>query len=498
MCRRAILGIDMASMSALRGKRVAVMGLGVNRGGLGVARFLARAGARVLVTDLKSADTLASSLRELRRFRNITYVFGEHREQDFIDTDLVVQNPGVPRNSKYLAIAKEHGVPITTDVGLFLDACPSERVIAVTGTKGKSTTSSLIAAMLRRARRPTVLAGNIGVSVLDALAEITPDTWVVLELSSWQIEGITGVGSPHPLYSPSPFDGEGEGKGERRRRGRVFAPHVAVITNIMADHLDRYASFEEYADVKRSLVAHQRETDIAVLNADDARVAATAKRTHAEVCWFGKRRGTRVANGWIVARTEGAMERIIPVREIPIPGDHNVANVLAAVTAARAIGISPTAIRSAVHAFRGVPHRLEDIRTFRGVRFVNDSAATTPDATLAALRAFDQPIVLICGGKNKDLDYRPLVRALRNAHVRQIILLDHPAYTASLMIQSAAPRALAKKIVSASHMRDAVRLAAEVAERGGIVLLSPGAASFGMFTNEFDRGDQFRDAVRAL
>jgi UDP-N-acetylmuramoylalanine--D-glutamate ligase len=286
---------------------------------------------------------------------------------------------------------------------------------------------------------------------------------------------------------------------------------VAVITNIMADHLDRYASFAEYAEVKRSLVAQQDAADIAVLNANDACVVAAARKTKAVVHWFGKRRarpaelqrsggtcGCTVANGWITYRNGKKTARIMRVRDVSIPGDHNLQNVLAAITAARAVGVSPAAIRVAVRAFRGVPHRLESVRTIRGVRYVNDSAATTPDATIAAIRAFDQPIVLICGGRNKGLDYGVLVRALRNPHVRRVILLEHPAYTASVAMRSVAPRTVVQKIRSTENMRDAVRIAAKTAERGDIVLLSPGAASFGMFTNEFDRGDQFRTEVRAL
>ncbi|MBI4143095.1 UDP-N-acetylmuramoyl-L-alanine--D-glutamate ligase [Candidatus Uhrbacteria bacterium] len=464
-------------MEDLRGKRVTVMGLGVNGGGLGVARFLARAGAHVLVTDLKARKELATSVRALRGVRNTTYVLGRHRDRDFTDTDLVIQGPGVPRESKYLALARAYGVPIATDVGIFLDACPSRHIIVVTGTKGKTTTTLLIAAMLRAERREVVVAGNLGISVLDALAKITPETWVVLELSSWQLEGVADRG---------------------------FAPSVAVLTNILPDHLDRYASFTEYADVKRSLVAHQRPDQIAVLNADDSRVRGAARATRARVLSASARRriaaGCTIEDGWVVFRDGERAERIMPIAAIPIPGAHNQMNVLLAATAARASGVLPRAIRSAVEHFHGVPHRLELVRTRRGVRYYNDTTATMPDATIAALDAIRAPTVLICGGKDKGLAYDALSRTIvKTKRVRHVVLLAHSAYSASVAIKKLAARhGWANRIVPAADMRDAVRAAAKLARSGDAVLLSPGAASFGMFVNEFDRGEQFRAAVHTL
>ena len=431
-----------------RGRRALVMGLGVHGGGLGVARFLAERGAHVTVTDLRSAEQFTASLESLADLP-ITYVLGQHREEDFRSADLVVRNPAVPRHSPYLQVAEAAGVPVVMEMTLFFAECPSRRIIGITGTKGKTTTTLLLGAMLQEHGWPHVVAGNLRRSALETLPQIEPESWVVLELSSWQLEGLI------PL--------------ER-------SPHVAIITNIMPDHLDRYASYAEYAQSKGLILRWQRPEDYAVLNGASPPVRPLGEAAAGRVVWFDP---AAEPAGWDAAHLYGA---------------HNRANVAAATAAARTLGIPAAVVDRAVAAFPGVPHRLETIREFGGVRYINDTAATMPDAMLAALAAMDRPTVLIAGGSDKGLDFDCLGAAVQGPEsvVRAVVLL---AGSATPKIAAACGE---KVIGEPGDLAAALGTARKVAAPGSAVLLSPGCASFGMFANEFDRGDQFRALVQAL
>ncbi len=431
-----------------RGRRVLVMGLGVHGGGLGVARFLAERGAHVTVTDLRSAAQLTDSLDALADLP-ITYVLGQHREEDFRSAALVVRNPAVPRQSPYLQVAAAAGVPVVMEMTLFFAECPSRKIIGVTGTKGKTTTTLLLGAMLQAHGWPHVVAGNLRRSALETLPRIERDSWVVLELSSWQLEGLI------PLQR---------------------SPHVAVITNIMPDHLDRYASYAEYAQSKGLILRWQRPEDYAVLNGVSPPVRALGEAAAGHVVWFDP---AAAPAGWDAARLYGA---------------HNRANVAAATAAARTLGIPAAVIDRAVAAFPGVPHRLETIREFEGVRYINDTAATMPDAMLAALAAMDRPTVLIAGGSDKGLDFSGVCAAVQGpgSEVEAVVLL---AGNATPKIAAACGE---KVIGEPGDLAAALGTARKVAAPGSAVLLSPGCASFGMFANEFDRGDQFRALVQGL
>ncbi|MAG36202.1 MAG: UDP-N-acetylmuramoyl-L-alanine--D-glutamate ligase [Dehalococcoidia bacterium] len=424
------------------------MGLGVHGGGVGVARFLAEHGAQVTVTDLRPAEQLAASLDDLADLP-ITYVLGKHREADFRSAHLIVRNPAVPLNSPYLQAASAAGVPIVMEMTLFFQECPSPRIIGVTGTKGKTTTTLLLGALLEAHGLPHVVAGNLRRSALETLPRVTKESWVVLELSSWQLEGLI------PLQR---------------------SPHLAVITNIMPDHLDRYPSYDEYARSKGLIVRWQRPDDCAVLNKANPPVRALSRDTAGRIVWFDP---TSDSPGWEAAHLYGA---------------HNRANVAAASTAARVIGIPAGTIGRAVAAFPGVPHRLETVREFEGVRYINDTTATTPEAMLAALGAVDRPTVLIAGGTDKGLDFSSLRATVQGPRstVTSVVLLKG---TATAKIAAACgPKVLGQP----GDLEAALGAASGAAEPGGVVLLSPGCASFGMFANEFDRGDRFRDLVRAL
>jgi UDP-N-acetylmuramoylalanine--D-glutamate ligase len=472
------------------------MGLGVHGGGLGVARFLVGQGADVTVTDLRTPDQLQSTLDALAGLP-IRYVLGEHRDQDFRAADLVVRNPGVPRESRYLQIAREVGAAIEMEMTLFFRLCPGP-ILGITGTKGKTTTTLLVGAMLREQYPDTVVAGNLRVSALEALPHITADTPVVLELSSWQLEGL----------------------GEAR-----FSPRYACITNISPDHLDRYRSMDAYVAAKEELWRHQDRDGVVVLNADDPVVAGMAERAPGRVAWFGAEAAERAeqlalrfaparATYWqgddLVSRrrspsdpAEGG-QAICRKAEVPLAGSHNLANVAAAAALVIEFGIEASCIRGAIHSFPGVEHRLELVRELDGVRYINDTTATAPEAAVAALHSFDAPIVLIAGGADKTLPFDSLAHAIAG-RAKAVVLL---AGTATPKLQQELRNAASNQFSVLNSQFSilgpfddfarAIIEARRLAAAGDVVLLSPGCASFGMFRNEFHRGEEFRRIVHQL
>jgi UDP-N-acetylmuramoylalanine--D-glutamate ligase len=453
----------------LAGKRVIVLGLGVHGGGLGVTRFLVQQGAEVLVTDLKTAEQLAPSLESLRGLP-IRYVLGEHRLADLDGAYMLVRNPAVPAESPYLEAARRAGVRIEMEMGLFFALCPAP-IIGITGTKGKTTTATLAGAILRQVDAQTVVAGNLRVSALELLPAIAPQTPVVLELSSWQLEGI---------------------------EAHQQSPHVGVVTNVSPDHLNRYGSFEHYAMAKATIVRWQRGADVAVLNRDNATAAAFAAQGHGNVMWFSRSQpvnGVYLDGSAIVMDWNGRRATLCERSDIMVRGEHNLENVLAASAAAVAWGAPADAVRPGVRSFVGVEHRLELVRELDGVAYYNDTAATAPAATLAALRSFGRPVVLIAGGADKELDFAALGREIA-ARVDRIVLLEG---TATAKLEAAIVAAGGKP--ASRHFTDlqsAVGEARRLARPGDVVLLSPGCASFGMFNNEFQRGDVFRQTVNEL
>jgi len=475
-------------MLELQGKRVLVMGLGVHGGGLGVVRFLLERGAQVTVTDLRQPQDLSATLAALAG-APVTYVLGEHRMADFRQAEIVVRNPAVPRESPYLAEARRHGASIEMEMTLFFALCPGP-LVGVTGTKGKSTTTALLGEIARRHRPDAVVAGNIRISALEALPQIGPRTPVVLELSSWQLEGL----------------------GERQ-----MAPHIAVVTNLSPDHLNRYPTWESYVEAKKLIYRAQRADDLLVLNADDPAVRDFSLDAPSQVAWFGAGlarhgAGLRAADGralplgagaalveagrlvWVSAA--GRAAAICPQGQLALPGPHNLANALAAAAAARLMGIPAAVVAAGIAAFRGLPDRLEVVRVLDGVTYINDSTSTAPAATVAALHALAQPIVLLAGGADKSLD--PAAMAAAAAERAQAILLLEGSATdrleAALREAGAGPLIVGRY----DNLARAVHRAREVAPPGSVVLLSPGCASFGMFRHEFERGEQFRSIVRAL
>ncbi len=449
------------------------MGLGRHGGGVAVTRWLVRHGARVTVTDRKARPALAPSVAELAGLP-IEWVLGLHRREDFIKTDLIVQNPGVPSDSPYLAEARRHRVRIENEAGLFFDLCPAP-IIGITGSKGKSTTSTLIYRMLANANRPAVLAGNIRDTVMfEILDRVKERHTVVLELSSWHLEGL----APHRT-----------------------SPHVAVITNVAPDHLNRYPNFLAYVKAKEHIVRFQSRRDWGIFNYDNVVARRVGGRTPGRRVWFSTRplpdeNAVYVADGAILARLSGRQHRVASVADVTLPGAHNLENVLAAVAVGIVVGVPAVSMRSTIKQFEGIRDRLETVRRVAGATYINDTTATNPQAVEAALDTFPAGrIVLIAGGVDKKLDYRVLAARIA-ARTRALVLL--PGSASELLARALKQCTFTGPVYDAKSMAGAVRRAASLARPGDVVLLSPGGSSFNLFVNEFDRGEQFRAAVKRI
>jgi len=458
----------------LRGKKIVVMGLGVHGGGLGVARYCAEQGAHVLVTDLRSADVLQESIAALADLP-ITYVLGEHRAEDFRTCDILVQNPAVPATSPFVSIARAAGAQIEMEMTLFFRLCPAP-IIAVTGTKGKTTTATLTAHLLKTWRSDTILAGNMRISALAQLSLIGPQTPVVLELSSFVLEGLGAAG---------------------------LSPALAAITNIHPDHLDRYGSMPAYIAAKAAIGAHQQHTDVLVLNAQDDALRTLAATMPGTVVWTGTACVPDAPVGSVYWHLD-TLQAVLPhktivvatLSDVRLSGVHNRANIATAVALALRAGMPPDGIAAALSSFMGVEHRQEVVATISGHTFVNDTAATMPDAAIAALVSLPQPIVWIAGGADKKLSFEELAATAVN-HVSHIVLLQG---TATDLLRAALVRhgASSQILGTFDSFEAAIRAAHAVPSSPATIALSPGCASFGMFRNEFHRGEEFRRVVHLL
>lgn len=456
----------------LQNLKVLLLGLGVNQGGLGVARFLSQHGADVRVTDLQTAERLAGPLAELGDLP-ISYTLGRHDEADFDWADIVVRNPAVPRESSWLELARERGLPVEMEMTLFFRFCPAP-IIGITGTKGKTTTTSIFGSILHQRWPEAVLAGNMGRTALGQLGYVTPDIPVGLELSSFQLEALDE---------------------------QDLSPHIAVLTNISEDHLDRYASYEEYARVKASITRHQQPEDWLIVPAGDEVIAQLTVDSVARTVLVGREDAGGdyalwVADGWFMGRWAGEQVDLGPVDQFRIPGQHNLQNALMAAAAALAAGVDPAEVRAGLAGSTPVANRLETVAMVDGVTWINDTTATTPVAGIAALEAFaGRRTILIAGGSSKNANLEPFAEVIRQ-HADHVVLLDGSATPGLAMLLKLHEHPGIEGPFDG--MQAAVDKAAELAGPDDVVLLSPGCASFGMFRNEFHRGDEFRSAVHLL
>jgi UDP-N-acetylmuramoylalanine--D-glutamate ligase len=437
-----------------KGKKITVMGLGLLGRGLGDARFLAEQGAELIVTDMKSPEALASSVSQLSGFKNVSFTLGKHELSDFRGRDFILKAAGVPLDSPFVAEARRNNIPIEMSTSLFAAFTPAT-VVGVTGTRGKSTVTHLLHEILSKAA-PAVfgqvfLGGNVrGVSTLPLLTETKKGDVAVLELDSWQLQGFA----------------------ERR-----LSPHVAVFTTFLPDHLNYYkAGMGAYFADKAAIFHNQKPDDILVVGEQVA-----------ESQFFKEEQKAGKVPGKIVVANADTLPESWQLR---LPGAHNRYNAGLALAAARALGVPDEISRKAIEEFAGVPGRLQLTGESGGVSFYNDTTATTPDATCAALAALDKNVVLIMGGADKGLDMSGLLDELP-LHSKNIILLPGTG-TDRIMPEI---KRLAVPVIAVASMSEAVAKARALAKTGDKILLSPGFTSFGLFANEFDRGDQFNAAV---
>ncbi len=466
---------------------VTVMGLGrfLQGSGVGATKWLMRHGAQTVITDLKTEEDLKESVKEVmkwfskykaditdREIYHPVFVMGEHHEEDFANAQFVVKNPDVPRESEFLKIAKDHNVPVISDVSIFYELDPHP-FVAVTGAKGKSTTVSMIGDIMLEVDERAVVAGNIKVSPLEFLDEIVEEREprpVTLELSSWLLETLADV-----------------------KRG----PEVAVLTNLYEDHLNRYDSMDHYIEAKSVIFKNQTSDQSCVLNFDQDQTRELEPKVPSRLFWFSKSElpegkfGAFARGDEVVWRTESGEEVVMQKSELAQPGNHNLENALAAIAVARLRDVESETIREVLSTFEGVADRQELVDEIGGVKYVNDTTATAPAAAIAALQRFGQNsnIVLLAGGADKGLGFDELGNVIR-ATCKHVILFEG---TATDKLEAAIGKDVSTMRIDS--MPKAVEAAREIATKDDVVLLSPGCASFGIFKNEFDRGDQFKEEV---
>lgn len=429
----------------IKGKKVLIMGLGLLSGGVSTARYFAKKGALVTVTDLRSSGVLRSSIKKLSGLP-IRFVLGEHKTEDFENADLIIRNPDVMPDSPYLEVARKKGIAIEMAESFFAKNCKGI-IIGVTGARGKSTTATLITKILKDAGRDVVLAGNVaGIGTLDYLDKITPKTLVVLELSSFQLNGF------------------GEAK---------ISPHIAVITNIFPEHLNHYQSLDEYVDDKKNIFRYQTKSDYLLLNKNNIYSKDFAGEAPSKVIFFDK---SKVAK-W----------------STKLIGGHNKENIAAAFTVAQIIGIPEQTVRKTVSNFIPLAYHIEPVRTINKITFINDGVSTSPEATMAALKTFKQKVIIILGGNDKKLDFSELGKLL----LRKTKAIFMMKGTATNNIKKVI---LDKKLVKGEldNLKDVVNAAYKFAKAGDIILFSPAATSFNWFTNTYQRSKDFENIVKSL
>lgn len=462
---------EIASLESFRGRKVTVMGLGLFGGGQGVTEFLCAQGADVTVTDLRTDDALRPSVDALCDLP-LRWVLGRHEESDFLQADLVIASPAVPREAPLLDLCRRRGIALETEMNLFFKYCRG-KICAVTGSNGKTTTTSLIATMAATCWPNVRLGGNLGKSLLPEVASIGADEWVVLELSSFQLEDLASL--------------------EHR-------PEVSLVTNVTPNHLDRHRTYPRYLQAKRHILEAGEAPNIAVLNGEDPRTRAWGDCGRR--CVFFGRTGSvwpRHEGAWVDAEAEqvtyscnGERTVLFATKDIPLRGRFNHLNAAAAAAAAVSMGVTPEHVREGLGQFRPVEHRLEPVVEDGGIHYVNDSVSTTPESTLAALEALGPDLVLICGGTDKGCSFGSLGRAATRL-TRAVILLGQ---TAPRIADCIPKRAAGPTVRSVGSLEEAVTVARQLAQPGDTILLSPACPSYDHFRNFDERGQRFKQLAR--
>lgn len=449
------------------GLRATLVGLG-RRTNVALARYLVRRGARVRFSEQRPREQLSAELALLAGLP-VEVCAGGHQDEHVLDADVVFVSPGVPRDLPMLESARRHGVHISSEIELLFERCAAP-ILGITGSAGKTTTTSLVDEMLRTTHQDVFVGGNIGIPLIERVDDIPAHGWVVLELSSFQLETLQ------------------------------HSARIGAILNVTPNHLERHPSFEHYRDSKFNLLRYQNADDIAVLGLDDPVAASLAQKCSGQVRWFSHDQAVRLGayrqghDLW--TRDELGSTKFAAVGDLKLKGRHNVLNVLAAATLARATGVSPAEIGRVAADFVGVEHRLEFVRSLDGVLYYNDSIATAPERTCAALRAIDKPIVLIAGGRSKHLPMEEMARLVCEK-TRAVVTLGEMAgeITAAIRNQDDGRNI---PIVLASSIEEAVQEARQLAQANDVVLLSPAGTSYDQFRDFEERGNRFKAAVLSL
>jgi UDP-N-acetylmuramoylalanine--D-glutamate ligase len=451
----------------LFGKKVVVLGFA--RQGKALARWLPRIGAKPVVSDSRTAEQLAS---EIQGYPEVEFVLGGHPESLLDGAEVLCISGGVPLDLPIVQEAVKRRIPLTNDAQLFMERCRA-KVIGITGSAGKTTTTTLTGDILKRAGYTTWVGGNIGDVLLDVLDEIRSDHRVVMELSSFQLEIMT------------------------------VSPQIAAILNITPNHLDRHQTIENYVQAKAQIMLHQFDNDVVILGYDNSITNQLAEAARGDVVWFSG--GSMISDGTFLAGQrlliagqasfDGEPHVICTREEIPLRGDHNVLNVLAACAITGVCGVKPELMAETIRDFRPVAHRLEVVREINGVTYINDSIATAPERVVAALRSFDEPIVLLAGGKDKNLPWEEMIQlALRKC--RHIVAFGAAG---DLVVETVARvGGEADFVTRVQTLEEAVKQASALAQRGDVVLLSPGGTSYDAYKDFEQRGEHFRQLVAQL
>ena len=452
----------------LRGKRILILGLA--RQGQALARFAAGVGAEVIVSDLRPAAALQTEINELRDL-DVEFVLGEHPMSLLDGTDLLAPSGGVPLSAPIVMAARERGIPLTNDSQEFIRRSPAP-VVGITGSAGKTTTTALTGEMGRIAGRPTWVGGNIGRPLLTSLDQMEAGDLAVQELSSFQLE----------IWQQS--------------------PQIAAVLNITPNHLDRHETMHAYAAAKANILRFQEENDVAVLCADDDGAMGLRPVVRGRLRTFSRERpvadGAFVRDGQIWLRN-GREQAVCDLAEIRLRGSHNVLNVLAATTLADTVGIPVAAIGRAATTFTGVAHRLEVVAEIGGVTYVNDSIATAPERALAAIDAFEEPLILLAGGRDKEMVWERWAERVAE-RARQVVLFGElaPMLEERLAVRRPVGAEQQPVLVRVDGLAEAVAVAARAARPGDVVLLSPGGTSFDAFADFAERGERFRSLVKEI
>ncbi len=449
------------------GKTVLIAGAG--RSGIASARFLLSCGARVILTDTKARDALESSIAPLldvaAHSGELVLELGGHRNESFANCDLVVASPGIPLTHPAFEASRKSGIPIIAEIELAYRHL-NGKIIGITGSNGKTTTTTLVSELLSGAGLKGHAAGNIGTPLISFVTDSSPDDIYAVELSSFQLEGIL-----------------------------EFRPFIGSILNLTPDHMDRYSSFEEYVEAKRRIFMNQQGTDFAVLNADDARTAAMKTVLRARPVLFSRLNpieyGAFIRSGRVIFRDEGGERDLLAVSAVTLKGTHNLENVLAACAMAILAGARPESLEESIRKFKGVEHRIEFVLELDGVQYFNDSKATNIDATIKSLEAFPGNILLIAGGRDKAGDFG-LLRSLVRERVKHLVVLGEAAGKIRKALSGVTD------ICEAQSMQEAVSICKHLAQPGDVVLLAPACASFDMFQDYEHRGRVFKEAVHRL